>query len=312
MPPILIPPPQVAGKYSIDEFERCLHLSGGSSAEEALQNLRKRILLDGLPLEMEGCDRHSGDICTLRGRIWRVLLGVAHVDPDNYLALIGRGRGGSYNNIRNDTFRTFPNDAGFKQRVPEEKLLRVLSAADHTLTDLGCTKSYVQGMNVMCAPFLYTMPEVEAYHCYMEFMRRRCPTYVLPNLEGAFLGCQLLEEVVEAVDPELSKYLRSKQLSAQVYGFPSIFSLSGCTPTLAELVKLWDVMLAFGVHMNVMFVAAQVLTLRHELLNHPRPYELLRQLPDLNAARIVSVAMPLLPRLSDGLYNRLVKHPLQL
>ena len=48
---------------------------------------------------------------------------------------------------------------------------------------LGFT--YVQSMNVLAAPFLYTMPsELEAFFCFAKFIEESCPLYVQPTLEG--------------------------------------------------------------------------------------------------------------------------------
>ncbi len=45
--------------------------------------------------------------------------------------------------------------------------------------------TYVQGMNVLAAPFLYTMPsEVEAFASFSRFIEIHCPLYVQPTLEG--------------------------------------------------------------------------------------------------------------------------------
>src|SRR5215470_12292365 len=52
---------------------------------------------------------------------------------------------------------------------------------------LGFT--YVQGMNVLAAPFLYTMPsELEAFFCFAKFIEECCPLYVQPTLEGVHRG----------------------------------------------------------------------------------------------------------------------------
>lgn len=84
---------------------------------------------------------------------------------------------------------------------------------------LGFT--YVQGMNVLAAPFLYTMPsEVEAFFCFAKFIEESCPLYVQPTLEGVHRGLKLLDRCLKIVDPELFQYLRSKNLSAELYAFP--------------------------------------------------------------------------------------------
>eukprot|EP00735_Rhodelphis_limneticus_P003685 TRINITY_DN15187_c0_g1::TRINITY_DN15187_c0_g1_i1::g.30686::m.30686 TRINITY_DN15187_c0_g1::TRINITY_DN15187_c0_g1_i1::g.30686 ORF type:complete len:320 (-),score=7.17,sp/Q55EP9/BUB2_DICDI/45.55/9e-78,RabGAP-TBC/PF00566.13/4.5e-36 TRINITY_DN15187_c0_g1_i1:39-998(-) len=313
MPPILIPPPTITGKHLTTQFEELLQLTDDVSPGESLRELRKLILVEGLPPESELERNRGGDVCTLRGRVWRILLCVSRTNPEFYLSLIAKGRPRLYDKIRNDTFRTFPNDRDFRRRVPEEKLLRVLNAMEHACeSEGGSLLSYVQGMNVLCAPFLYTMPEVEAFSCFHQFVHERCPTYMLPRLAGVTVGCELLDEVLDVVDAPLAAHLRAKGLKAQIYGFASILSLSACTPPLVELLKLWDLMMAFGVHMNVLFVAAQVVLLRNELLNSPSPMSLLRVLPRLNSHRIISLAIPFLRELPDDLYTRLVHHPMKL
>ena len=55
---------------------------------------------------------------------------------------------------------------------------------------LGFT--YVQGMNVLAAPFLYTMPsELEAFFCFAKFIEESCPLYVQPTLEGVHCGLKV-------------------------------------------------------------------------------------------------------------------------
>ena len=53
--------------------------------------------------------------------------------------------------------------------------------------------SYVQGMNVLAAPFLYTMPsEIEAFFCFSKFIEESCPLYVQPTLEGVHRGLKVI------------------------------------------------------------------------------------------------------------------------
>ena len=89
------------------------------------------------------------------------------------------------------------------------------------------------------------------------------------------------------MDPELFAYLRSKNLSAELYAFPcklinctlkqlsflltisnaAVLTLCACTPPLDQVLKLWDFLLAFGVHLNVLCVIAQLLLIRDEVMN---------------------------------------------
>jgi cell cycle arrest protein BUB2 len=64
---------------------------------------------------------------------------------------------------------------------------------------LGFT--YVQGMNVLAAPFLYTMPsELEAFFCFAKFIEESCPLYVQPTLEGVHRGLRVR---VKTINPNL-------------------------------------------------------------------------------------------------------------
>lgn len=68
----------------------------------------------------------------------------------------------------------------------------------HENDQLGFT--YVQGMNVLAAPFLYTMPsELEAFHCFAKFIEESCPLYVQPTLEGVHYGLKV--SIAWTLDP---------------------------------------------------------------------------------------------------------------
>ena len=105
-------------------------------------------------------------------------------------------------------------DCGFKERAQEDMPVCLLEAfawrnhgrshlsplfipSAHYSIDrqepsqqLGFT--YVQGMNVLAAPFLYTMPsELEAFFCFAKFIEELCPLYVQPTLEGVHRGLRV-------------------------------------------------------------------------------------------------------------------------
>jgi cell cycle arrest protein BUB2 len=82
---------------------------------------------------------------TLRPKIWKVLLGATDISADTYLNYVGRGPCEVREKIRNDTFRcveedirhaddcscslrTLATDRGFKSRVREDMLVRLLDA----------------------------------------------------------------------------------------------------------------------------------------------------------------------------------------
>ena len=96
-------------------------------------------------------------------------------------------------------------------------------------------------------------------------------------------------------DSELFDHLRSKRLSAEIYAFPctsftspfpsffeipvspltrvrrvAVMTLCACTPPLDQVLQLWDFLLAFGVHLNVLCVIAQLLLIRDDLMTSKR------------------------------------------
>lgn len=46
----------------------------------------------------------------------------------------------------------------------------------------------------------------------------------------------------------------------------AVLTLSACTPPLPEVLILWDFLLAYGPHLNILCVVAQLLLMRKELL----------------------------------------------
>lgn len=47
-------------------------------------------------------------------------------------------------------------------------------------------------MNVLSAPFLYTLPsEIEAFACFSKFIETCCPLYVQPTLTGVHRGLEV-------------------------------------------------------------------------------------------------------------------------
>eukprot|EP00027_Filamoeba_sp_ATCC50430_P018947 CAMPEP_0168565340 /NCGR_PEP_ID=MMETSP0413-20121227/13782_1 /TAXON_ID=136452 /ORGANISM="Filamoeba nolandi, Strain NC-AS-23-1" /LENGTH=417 /DNA_ID=CAMNT_0008597183 /DNA_START=173 /DNA_END=1426 /DNA_ORIENTATION=- len=276
------------------------------NAEKYLYEIRKLILLEGLPSNANDDNRQPWE-CSLRGTIWKLLLDVRTVDAKTYIDLVNKGQAEQmiYDKIRNDTFRTFKTSEQYHKRVPEKTLIRLLNAFINSVEKN--TISYVQGMNAICAPFLYVMPELDAFFAFSKFAKFCSPLYFNPGIEGAFVGLELLDEILKLTDPDLYIHLLSKDLKAEMYAMPPILSFSGCTPPLEELLKLWDFLLAFGVHLNVVCVAAQILMIREDLLQAERPNP--RTLPPLDANSIISVSIQLVRQLPEELYGRLVSHP---
>lgn len=139
---------------------------------------------------------------------------------------------------------------------------------------------------------------------------------------------------------ELYDYLKSKKLSAELYAFPSVLTMCACTPPLDQAMQLWDFLLAWGVHLNIICIIAQLHLNRSKLMTQARydeificfvllscmsglvcshvlcfldgvysPMKLLRIFPDLDANKIIRETIRMVKLLPDDLYDLLVRHP---
>ena len=90
--------------------------------------LRKLVLLDGLPTDANALNTLLFGLCSLRGLIWKVLLGVVWVDVDEYANLVRQGPSTADSRVRQDARRTFAKSDEFTTRVPTDKIIRLLNA----------------------------------------------------------------------------------------------------------------------------------------------------------------------------------------
>lgn len=130
---------------------------------------------------------------------------------------------------------------------------------------------YVQGMNVLCAPFLYvSRSEPEAFVAFHRFLTRECPGYVRGAMDGVHKGIALVDRCLAIVDPKLSTYLLSKGVKAEIYAFASVLTMCAGTPPLPEVLHLWDFLFAYGAHLNILCICSQLMIMREELLASSR------------------------------------------
>mmetsp|Transcript_4032 Transcript_4032/g.5901 ORF Transcript_4032/g.5901 Transcript_4032/m.5901 type:complete len:325 (+) Transcript_4032:37-1011(+) len=295
-----------------------------------LRKLRQLVVVDGLrdgsgcngdtgaPVDLGGIGRRDGDDSiggkwlSLRARVWKALLGVRCLDSVKYIQLTEKGEHPKFGQkIRNDAFRTFKNCQSFSDRVSEEKIVRVLNAFVHSFENEEFT--YVQGMNVICGVFLYVMPELDAFCCFHVLVTKHFSNYMSKNLDGVSEGCALVKQCLNVIDPELSNFLCSK-LGAQprVFAFAPVMTLCACIPPLEEILKIWDVYLAAGVHLNIVVFASYLILHRDDLMDSigdGRKFLLTgRDFAPLNAEQILSVALPFMLKLDNGLVKDLRRH----
>ncbi|RKP34530.1 rab-GTPase-TBC domain-containing protein [Dimargaris cristalligena] len=235
------------------------------------------------------------------------------VSAADYIRWVQTGPSALYSKIKHDAARTLATDENFSARVDEAMLSRVLNAfvwkseeQNRTLAQSQFT--YVQGMNVLAAPFLYTMHELDAFYALNTLLHRHCPTYVQPTLIGVHAGLNLLDICLKFLDYPLYQYLRGKGLKAELYAFPSVLTLSACTPPLQQVIHLWDFLFAYGVHLNILCIVAQLIEMRDTLMKSASPISHLRSLPLLNARSIVLRTLTLLKHLPKNLFDSLAQH----
>ncbi|KAF2756783.1 cell division control protein 16 [Pseudovirgaria hyperparasitica] len=196
---------------------------------------------------------------------------------------------------------------------PESRPSNVFSArqtdASSSRTDGSGQVGYVQGMNVLAAPFLYAArSETEAFAAFERLITYECPGYVRGSMDGVHRGLRLVDSVLEIVDPRLAEHLASKGMHAEIYAFASVLTMCACTPPLPEVLQLWDFLFAYGPHLNILCIVAQLVLIRDQLLDNPSPNQILRALPPLQASRIIQIATSFAPKIPDDIYHQIVNH----
>ncbi|MCJ1394074.1 hypothetical protein MMC18_006952 [Xylographa bjoerkii] len=315
-------------KNSKEELEALVRQGPKGDLTGSLAALRRSVLLDGLVADSDGMSH-------LRIYIWLILLNAPPLRTDAYLSLIHRGASPAYAKIRNDTFRTLATDPLFKRRVSEASLIRLLNALAWTLHDAQIqppskhasisptidrtppkpapppdpASIYLQGMNVLSAPFLYAArSETEAYILTHHLLTAHLPAYIHATMPGVHRGLALVDRLLAIIDPKLAAHLSAAALSASIYAFPSVLTLCACTPPLPEVLYLWDFLFAYGVHLNILAIVAQLVLMREEILAAERPGTVLRGFPPLRAKRVVQLAVSFVGMVPAGVYEELVAH----
>ena len=127
-----IPPPRVPRKASKRRSKRrsssTIRTRSAAQRRGSSRNTKRAHKVRGASVGPSG-DRTGGD--TLRGRVWRVLLGVPPTACLEYPQWLALGASPQAADIDADVTRTFRGDADFEARVPQQSLTRVLNAFVH-------------------------------------------------------------------------------------------------------------------------------------------------------------------------------------
>ncbi|KAI0193350.1 mitotic check point protein [Xylaria flabelliformis] len=207
---------------------------------------------------------------------------------------------------RGDISQVVTSSPGARTRA--RALTLTTEGSDSNTSEPG---TYVQGMNVLAAPFLYAArSEAEAFVAFHQLLTKECPGYIRGAMVGVHRGLRLVDKVLGIVDTKLSLYLTSKGLSAEIYAFPSVLTLCACTPPLPEVLRLWDFLFAYGPHLNILCIVAQLIMMRNELLGSLSPNKLLRSFPTLHADQIKAHALAIIKMIPNDVYEEIVNHAL--
>jgi cell cycle arrest protein BUB2 len=240
----------------------------------------------------------------------------SYTSAAQYERLCARGPSDRHHLVRDDSFRTFrtaDRDANqFLQAVPEAALVRVCDAFDHVYAPQGF--EYCQGMNVYAGVFLYVLPELDAFNLFSLFCTQYIPLYWRANHIGAEAGCRTLDAVLARVDPTLSQRLlhaKPCELTGLIIAFAPVKTMSAIAPPLAQVLLLWDFLMAAGPHMSVLCVAAQIHHIRDKVITAEFPKDMLdyRKWPQLDARRIIRQALAFLSQLDARLLKDVMLHP---
>ena len=227
---------------------------------------------------------------TLRGQLWRAMLGVSKMDLNDYLSQINKKESRMYNIIRSDASYAFRKEGigkEYEERVVnygEVALVRILNSYCHKYStnydssslnssngNVYYNRRYMGGIYRIAELMLYVMPELESYHTFISITNIHLPTYfnacpdctLGTNKIGMNACCYLTFEIIALLDKELYHKLVSSNVRPD-HLFSMTFETS--IKPFYHMLKIWDFLVCFGMHMNPIVIAAQLITNRTFIL----------------------------------------------
>ena len=157
----------------LNDYYAKLSQNQTTGAKTVQEKIRSFILANGCPeddfhidIDVEN-DSHSKKILkiwsrkhlrvkdTLRGRLWRAMLGVPKYNENDYIKLINEKECIQYYvRIRGDSKRTFASSEEFMSVVGEEVLVRVLNSFSNKTG-----RAYLGGMNNLAVMYVFFVSE---------------------------------------------------------------------------------------------------------------------------------------------------------
>ncbi|RKP26104.1 rab-GTPase-TBC domain-containing protein, partial [Syncephalis pseudoplumigaleata] len=211
----------------------------------------------------------------LRRRLWRSLLACeGHFAPLQrlYPGLEARGPSSLHQQIRHDLSVLTQSDRFLSSHASDaqaqaclvDTLERMLNAFVHQMQDeQDVAGSYVQGLHWIALAFVEVLPdEAEAFAAFSLFITRCAPVYARATMDG------LMDECLRILDRPLYEHLLDHGIFPERYAYNALLSFTGCRKVISQQdhLRLWDVFLAHGIHINVLCVVAQLIHARDVLL----------------------------------------------
>jgi cell cycle arrest protein BUB2 len=150
------------------------------------------------------------------------------------------------------------------------------------------------------------MNEVDAFYSFQRFITRVCPAYFKAGeMAGVHAGCELIDEILATVDPELAKTLPE----GRQWAFECVCALSLNSQPLTEALHLYDFFIAFGLHYSIIFTVAQALIIRDELMKGGNLQKKLKDMSlSIDAKKIISVGCHIVGMIGEETYRKLVRN----
>jgi cell cycle arrest protein BUB2 len=215
-----------------------------------------------------------------------------------------------FKKINLDINRTLKNTSFSKDPNKLESLKRILYlfAYKHGY--------YIQGMNVLLAPILITCDvEPLSYLIFETLMIDRLSSYFKESLslDNIHKGCRLVEVVLKYIDPSLYSKLNKKlNYPLQYIVMPFVMTLSASAEPIEEVIKIWDYMLAYGCHMNILFTVAQLVMWRDHIFKLNSEEEIINFMnnpPKIeNGMHVVRLGIGLIDKLDTSVLSEILDH----
>eukprot|EP01083_Nonionella_stella_P314232 1131230_1 len=163
------------------------------------------------------------------------------------------------------------------------------------------------------------MPELDAFASFCCLINTHFPTYFYSDrqrkkdLIGAYAGSYLSWDILKICDREVFNHL--KALPAHTYFFPLVASFQAIAQPFTQLQRLWDFLFCFGVHLNPVLAAAQIIINKKSIIQQ-NPARLLQGLLSqrkwmnqrLDAKAVIDCAMHLIVKLKNDKHYKLWKN----